>query len=201
MKTELCELFEKYGADKCPLYRHSYSTGYNNLLKDYRDTYKNVLEIGIGTTQLMQRYMKNDKRYEPGASLRAWRDYFTLANVYGLDIERNVLFEEDRIHCFYTDQSDASQLHQTMTDIRVFADNDSLLFDMILDDGSHIYEHMLLSMQTLDKYVTPGGYYIIEDVQSQQINDLVNSIPDTYEHVHTHYGNDYWDNYIVLRKL
>jgi cephalosporin hydroxylase len=72
---------------------------------------------------------------------------------------------------------------------------------MILDDGSHKYEHMLLSMQTLDMYVAPGGYYIIEDIEIHLINDLINSIPNTYEHIHTHYGNDNWDNYIILRKL
>jgi hypothetical protein len=79
MKTELCELFEKYGADKCSLYRHSYSVPYHNLLLPYRETFKNILEIGIGTSALMQRYMRGGKQYQPGASLRAWQDYFSKA--------------------------------------------------------------------------------------------------------------------------
>ena len=49
---------------------HSYLPLYNNLLKSKKDTAKNVLEVGIFN----------------GGSIKLWSDYFTNANVYGLDI-------------------------------------------------------------------------------------------------------------------
>jgi hypothetical protein len=201
MQTELCKLFELYGADKCPQLRHSYSMSYHKLLAEHRNTFRNVLEIGIGTENLMKRYMRAGFQYQPGASLRAWRDYFSIANIYGIDIEKSVLFNEDRINCFYTDQSDKTQLHQTISDIRTFAKDESLLFDFILDDGSHIESHMILSMQTLDKYVVSGGYYIIEDVKTKFIDNLKRAIPNTMTLVDIYYGKDNWDNYIILQKV
>ena len=33
----------------------------------------------------------------PLASLRAWRDYFKNANIYGADIDKGILKDEERI--------------------------------------------------------------------------------------------------------
>ena len=38
---------------------------------------------------------------KPGASLRAWRDYFENALIYGADIDKNILFKENRINTFF----------------------------------------------------------------------------------------------------
>jgi hypothetical protein len=37
-------------------------------------------------------------------------------------------------------------------------------FDFILEDGSHIHEHQMISLASLFKYVKSGGYYILEDI-------------------------------------
>ena len=37
-------------------------------------------------------------------------------------------------------------------------------FDFILDDGSHLNEHVIYSFETLFQYVKSGGMYIVEDV-------------------------------------
>ena len=42
----------------------------------------------------------------PGASLRAWRDFFPNATILGADLDREVLFEEERITTGYMDQTD-----------------------------------------------------------------------------------------------
>ena len=47
--TELCELFYKYKSDKCPKILHSYSPKYYEILKDYKESFKYILEIGVGT--------------------------------------------------------------------------------------------------------------------------------------------------------
>jgi hypothetical protein len=46
----------------------------------------------------------------PGASLRAWRDYFPNAEIYGADIDREILFEEERISAFYVNQLSESAI-------------------------------------------------------------------------------------------
>ena len=33
----------------------------------------------------------------PGASLRVWKDFFSNAKIYGSDIDKDILFNEDRI--------------------------------------------------------------------------------------------------------
>jgi len=100
MKTELCELFEKYYSDKCPqLGLHSYSPFYYEYLSEYKEKFLDIVEIGVGNKELMGRYL--GENYQMGASLKAWRDFFVNANVYGLDIRKDVLFKEDRLACFY----------------------------------------------------------------------------------------------------
>ena len=50
--------------------RHSYLSLYQELLIHKKETAKNVLEIGINR----------------GGSIKLWNDFFTNADVYGLDI-------------------------------------------------------------------------------------------------------------------
>lgn len=49
---------------------HSYLSLYQKLLISKKETAKNVLEVGIYN----------------GGSIKLWSDFFTNANVYGLDI-------------------------------------------------------------------------------------------------------------------
>lgn len=161
--TPLCDLFYKYLSDKCPRVGHIYSTFYYNTFKNYKNTFKNIIEIGVGTTPLMKPLC--GEQYMPGASLRAWRDFFPQATIFGLDIEKEVLFNEDRINCFYTDQSNKNSLTQTIKEIRNYKNNENLFFDLIIDDGSHNPEHIITTFETLKEYVRPNGFYVIEDVQ------------------------------------
>ena len=58
----------------------------------------------------------------------------------------------------------------------------SLVFtNLIIDDGSHIVEHMLLSIKTLSKHLKVGGIYIIEDIQHKDINIFTNLKIDNFE--------------------
>jgi hypothetical protein len=171
MKTELCELFEKYYSDKCPHFgRHSYSPIYYELLKDYKESFKDIMEIGVGNKELMCKYV--GKEYQVGASLKAWRDFFINANIYGLDIRRDVLFSEDRLDCFYTDQSSEVELENTINNIRKHRNDKNLFFDLIVDDGSHMPDHVATSFNYLSKYLRIGGFYIIEDVPCRRIELL-----------------------------
>ena len=45
-------------------------------------------------------------------------DFFPQAFIYGLDIETRYFFEDERIKCFYTDQSDENELEKTIIEIQ-----------------------------------------------------------------------------------
>ena len=42
-------------------------------------------------------------------------------------------------------------------------------FDLIVDDGSHIEDHQVAAFHFLQEFVAPGGRYVIEDLQSDEI--------------------------------
>lgn len=165
--TPLCLLAEKYAVDKCPKINHSYTPKYYELLDPVRDSVKTFLEIGIGNVPLMSPIA--GRTYLPGASLRMWRDFFERAGVYGCDILRDVLFSDTRIKTFHTDQSNEESLIDLAS--QVISDAGSDYIDVILDDGSHIEQHMELSFKTLWQSVRPnGGLYIIEDIRKESID-------------------------------
>lgn len=172
-KTELCLLFEKYGSDKCDSIFHTYSRFYYSLFLPQRDSVKNFLEIGVGTKDIMVPIVGSD--YKEGASLKAWRDFFPNAMVYGLDIDESVLFEENRIKCYPVDQSQESSLIQTTN--RIFQENAINSFDVIIDDGSHISQHMLCSINVMFQYLVKNGIYIIEDIKDHEVSLFLNNIP------------------------
>lgn len=162
--TPLCELAKKYGTDKFPWY-----TPFYHLLLGQRNDICRVLEIGIGTPEAM----KHVTGYKPGASLRMWRDYFSRAQVYGLDVDARVLFSEERIKTAQADQSDPAALYRA---VWPFTSSD---FDLIVDDGSHDPEHQVTTFNTLFPLVAEGGLYIIEDVNGP----LPLNIPHPYQAV------------------
>ena len=212
-KTELCNLFYKYGADKCPAIRHSYSPEYYTLLKEYKSQFTDILEIGVGNDCQLRYSDKFAKiqissdsidwvfEYIPGASLRAWRDFFTDANVYGIDIDKNVLFEEERIKCFYADQSKEEELENTIRDIEKYTNNKNQKFDLIVDDGSHIISHMILSFKILSKYMRTNGIYIIEDIKREDIDIFKNiELSVGIEIIKVYEGKDSQDGFIAYQR-
>lgn len=127
--------------------RNKYEPFYERVLGHLRNQPITIVEIGI---------------FE-GGSLRMWRDYFPNAQVYGFDVRASYLFTEDRITTMLVDQSDRAQLEAAMREIGPA--------DVILDDGSHRVIDQQISLGYLFQHVKPGGYYIVEDVQSSYFYD------------------------------
>lgn len=198
-ETELCDLFYKYKADKCPKINHSYSQHYYDYLHGRRATLKYFLEIGVGTNKLMKPIC--GKSYQLGASLKAWRDFFTNAHVFGLDIDQTVLFSDSRISCYYTDQSSAKELERTISNIRFYQNDFNLRFDVILDDGSHRLNDMITSFHTLNKYVTTNGAYIIEDVSTKEISELLKLENSNFIIDKIYEGAYDGDGFIIFKKI
>lgn len=193
--TELCALAERYGVDKCPKILHSYTPKYHEFLNPIRSNVSKFIEIGIGNFPLMSPLV--GKLYKPGASLRMWRDYFPNAKIIGCDILHDVLFIDERITTYCVDQSMENSL--------IVFGNNIKKADVILDDGSHIKEHMILSFKTLWKYVIDGGLYIIEDIKNNELSEFESLATllgfNDAKLICSHKGAYYWDSFIIFKKM
>ena len=165
-------LFDFYGSDKgtlsdktkkpYPWYAHTYGGYYSKLFDHCREKIKLVFECGIGTNNpnLVSSMNINGK---PGASLRAWRDYFKNALIFGADIDENILFKENRIMTFHLDQTDKNSIINLWSDIK--KNN----FDLIIDDGLHTYKAAISFFENSIEYLSETGIYIIEDAQDNEL--------------------------------
>jgi hypothetical protein len=145
----LTELANKFGTDKGTMDGgHGYTETYTKLFEDLVNEPVKMMEIGVC-----------DPRF-PGASLKMWEEYFPILCLIGFDINPEArYFENEFTHIFIGNQGNPFDLHKC---IDVYRGN----YDIIIDDGSHVGEHVCNSFQVLFPYVKPGGYYIIEDLHS-----------------------------------
>jgi len=191
---KLHEIATFYALDKCiSSQKHNYIPAYETLFENKKEEIKNILEIGIGCVENGQMSGVVDLGYKTGNSLRCWRDYFTNAQIYGIDIYP-VQLNENRITTFVADQSNNTQL-QNVVDI--VGDN----FDIIIDDGSHILENQVSSFMFFSQYLKPGNIYCIEDCQPLSIPQFLNlsCFPDYFKQkIIVEYDITYFDTRHIL---
>jgi hypothetical protein len=121
-------LFKNYGSDKST--KHNYHLAYSSILAQKKNLPIYIFEIGLGTNNID--VMSNMGTYgRPGASLRAFRDMYPEATVFGADIDKRILFSEERIATYFVDQTDMATLNELKNQ---FA---NIRFDLIIDDGLH----------------------------------------------------------------
>lgn len=166
----LTDLFDKYGSDKGSktkslAYRwpsHTYSDFYSRQFGGSRFVITSVYENGIGSNDpsVPSNMGFNAK---PGASLRALRDYFPNAMVFGSDIDAKALITEDRIVSYQMDQLDPNSILGFWK--KVGQSN----FDLMIDDGLHTFQAGISLFENSINRLATNGLYIIEDVQ---IRDL-----------------------------
>jgi hypothetical protein len=135
------------GSDKFG--NHFYTQHYDFHFKEFKNKRNKVLEIGVGG---------HSSPYFGGGSLRMWKQYFKRSQIYSIDIYAKELLQEKRIQIFKGSQTDAGFLEDLISKIGSP--------HIIIDDGSHLNEHVLTSFQILFKHVLPGGYYVVEDIQT-----------------------------------
>lgn len=155
---QLTDLMNLSGSDKGGRNNHhNFASYYSEIFFHKRNDIKNFLEIGLGTndTSVLSHMGVNGI---PLASLRAWRNYFKNANIYGADIDKNILKNEDRIETFYVDQTDPITIKE------MFKNIGEKKFDIILEDGLHEYNANICFFENAIEYLEPNGTYIIEDV-------------------------------------
>ena len=150
---ELANLLRHYGSDKAG--KHNYYWFYGKLLKNRKEI-KKILEIGLGTNNL-DVVSNMGKEGKPGASLRAFRDFCPNAEIYGADIDKRILFIEDRIKTFEVDQTKLN----TFNNLSKLIGGD---FDLIIDDGLHEPLANINSLNFALKHIKKNGWIVIEDI-------------------------------------
>ena len=154
----LKSLLDAYGSDKATY--HNYHYLYGPILTQ-RERVKNILEIGIGTNfgDVVSTMGMDGK---PGASLRAFRDFLPGANILGGDIDKRILFHEDRINTYHVDQMDVDSLKRLARQIPED-------LDLIIDDGLHAPAANIAVLSFAITKVRPGGWIVIEDIADKAL--------------------------------
>jgi hypothetical protein len=143
------DLVNASGSDKFE--RHHFERYYTPWLEPYRHVPGlKILEIGA----------------RDGKSLTLWDKYFTNASLIlglaykdGTDkLPERLVGMKHNVSLYYGDQSELESM-------RALAEYGP--FDIIIDDGSHVPEHVVFSLFSLwDRAVKPGGLYVIEDIET-----------------------------------
>lgn len=132
---------------------HTYIEVYEEILNPYRGKVS-FLEIGLFS----------------GQSLRMWEQFFKEGKVYGIDCSEQPhggmqdlrpMIAEGIHNIFIMDGTSKTDIEKNFKDI---------MFDVIIDDGSHQLAHQLESYKHFKSHLSKGGIYIIEDIQDLDTN-------------------------------
>jgi hypothetical protein len=153
-KISLSEIFDKAGSDKGTYFTHKgqnqniahyYTLIYEQQMEQFREQEFNFLEIGIWSP------------YYPGASVKAWTEYFKNVNFFGIDIEEGCkVLQSEKVNIDIVDQTSEQQLSKYISD--------KPKFKFIIDDGCHVEDAIIISLGTLFPQLESGGIYYIEDL-------------------------------------
>jgi 8-demethyl-8-alpha-L-rhamnosyltetracenomycin-C 2'-O-methyltransferase len=178
---------------------HNYIPGYSQLFDGVREKVTTMLEIGIGSVENHQMGGANGYLvglgYKTGNSLRCWRDYFSHATIYGIDLYHHNIVE-DRIVTLQADQSSDADLTRIVNTI-------NKPIHIIIDDGSHIGKHQAFSFMFLEKFLAHDGIYVIEDVQPNSIEKFkdLSIFPAEYKsYIENKYNVTYFDTRHIINR-
>jgi Methyltransferase domain len=191
---DLSYLARLFGTDKWG--SHWYTQHYQRYFAPLKHRRLNLLEIGVGGYE---------HEGGGGASLRMWKAYFRKGRIVGIDLYDKRRLSEPRVDVRQCDQTDSEALHRLSSEYGGF--------DIIIDDGSHLNEHVIQTFQMLFPLLRHNGIYVVEDTQTSYwptwgggINNPQSSmaffktLADGLNHVEypiADYAPDYFDQNVV----
>ena len=154
MAMSLLDLYNKnpqnYRTDKNTT--HCYISEYYSSAFDGIEC-KNFLELGVDT----------------GGSLKLWRDYFTEAKIYGLDIK--LKRSDEYLKPEQRNRIEIKQIDAYSKEVDAYLDGKK--FEIIVDDGPHTLQSMIFFCEHYPNYLTANGIAVIEDIPSQHKNKWI----------------------------
>ncbi|OFW40658.1 MAG: hypothetical protein A3F70_09130 [Acidobacteria bacterium RIFCSPLOWO2_12_FULL_67_14] len=143
---------------------------YRRLLPMFDREPASILEIGV----------------KGGGSTAIWKALFPGASVVGIDIKlRRWLTSQpsaDGVVFLEGDQTDVAMLEEIAARYGPF--------DIVIDDGSHVTNHVAGTLRCLLPHVRPGGLYIIEDTHSSVRKPGATKSTEQY-------GEDIWPDFTL----
>lgn len=136
-----------FGTDK--VLGHHYTQHYMTHFAKFRLKKVRLLEIGVGGYE---------DPLAGGNSLRMWKRYFPFGMITSIDIHDKSALQERRIKIYRGSQIDGPFLEEV--------DQKEGPFDIIIDDGSHINEHVIETFKIMFPKLKDGGIYVVEDMQT-----------------------------------
>jgi len=177
----LNEIYQNYSApdhhgDKGTI--HTYIEIYERVLEKYR-TNSTVLEIGIYN----------------GLSLRMWNDYFIDSKIYGIDIHMNE-FTNQLINENY------NLIIGNACDVSILNNFNDVVFDVIVDDGSHVLSEQVMTFNLFKSKMKNGGVFIIEDVLNiDSTKSLFEGLHDNCEIIDNRHIKNRHDDVMVIYRF
>lgn len=167
---DLTALANRYGSDKGNQHfdQHCYTRIYSELFRELRTRPIRLLEIGL--------LHPCDSAWRAGnvhtaPSLMMWSHYFPYGRIFGFDIADFSVVSIPRVSIYRGDAS-------SRQDLGLMISSSGGRFDIIIDDASHASRDQQIALGTLFEHVSPGGLYIIEDLQ---VSDKEVEAPKTRE--------------------
>jgi hypothetical protein len=134
-----------------------YTETYKKYMDSLREQNISMLEIGVC-----------DKRF-PYASIKMWMSYFKNIDFYAVDnfwghriddkLEDIRQLNNQGVNFIYADQGSFNDWDELNNE---FPNK----FDIIVEDGSHWPNHMMVSLWKSIGVIKSGGYYFMEDIQN-----------------------------------
>jgi cephalosporin hydroxylase len=142
MNSTLDDIGIRFGTDKSSK-GHDFLRHYENVFSSIKNEAFTLLEIG-GLN---------------GASLAMWKEYFPNARIICIDIDVKVKkYESDGIHVEIGNAGSPAFLEQIKKQYGPLR--------IIIDDGSHRWDHQRTAFQILFSAVEADGYYVVEDIHT-----------------------------------
>jgi hypothetical protein len=134
-----------------------YTETYEKYMNPLKNQHVSMLEIGVC-----------DKRF-PYASIKMWMGYFKNIDFYAVDnfwghkigdkINDIKQLNNQGVNFIYADQGSFEDWDELITE---FPNK----FDIVVEDGSHWPNHMMVSLWKSINVMKSGGYYFMEDIQN-----------------------------------
>ena len=145
---------------------HSYIELYEELFAPYRKTAKNFLEIGVLA----------------GSSIRMWTEYFSITKVHGIDLDERPLNGMFDLRPMINEGFNLSFFDASIRD-EVEKHFPGVMFDVIIDDASHLVGHQLDNYANFKSHLSKGGIYVVEDVADIDASRPLFENLDTTKHI------------------
>ena len=149
----LTKLANKYNTDKGTGYWYSHS--FTDFYEPFFEKYENPTILEIGTAE--------------GSSAKMLNDFFDgECTIYTLDINGNCAKNVegyDNIHFFRVDCSSDEDINKFLNETVPGID-----FDIIIEDGSHYWDHQMISLYFFSKRLKKNGVFVLEDLHTSIVD-------------------------------